>query len=157
MQILGWIGKPVLLLLNQTGPPRGSAADAEDARRWREHLAAYPWVRCTLGLDAFARCWVQEDALLGAVCEVLSERLAAACARLRAAWRTLPSAHAPPEFTAAGIEFVLFCESPTRSPLIKDLPTDTLLDRLNRGETPAWLERIESDRASGNVLYRVVP
>ena len=58
MQILGWIGKPVLLLLNQMGPPRGQAVDAAEEGVWRQHLAAYPWVRGALGLDAFARCWV---------------------------------------------------------------------------------------------------
>ena len=67
MQILGWIGKPVVLLLNQTGPPRGQAIDTAEEAAWRQHLAAYPWVRGALGLDAFARCWVQEDQLLGAV------------------------------------------------------------------------------------------
>ena len=44
MQILGWIGKPVLLLLNQLGPPRGRDADAADEAAWRQHLAPYP--RC---------------------------------------------------------------------------------------------------------------
>ena len=67
MQILSWIGKPVLLLLNQIGAPRGRPAEAAEEAVWRRHLATYPWVRGALSLDAFARCWVQEDALLGAV------------------------------------------------------------------------------------------
>jgi hypothetical protein len=87
MQILGWLGKPVLLLLNQTGPPRGPAADAAEEAAWRQHLAAYPWVRGALGLDAFARCWVQEDQLLGAVREVLAAEQGDAFDRLRGAWR----------------------------------------------------------------------
>ena len=87
MQILGWLGKPVLLLLNQTGPPRGPAADAAEEAAWRQHLAAYPWVRGALGLDAFARCWVQEDQLLGAVREVLAADRGEAFDRLRNAWR----------------------------------------------------------------------
>ena len=87
MQILGWIDKPVLLLLNQMGPPRGEEFDAADETAWRRHLAAYPWVRGAIGLDAFARCWVQEDELLGAVGAVLPADKAAAFARLRAAWR----------------------------------------------------------------------
>jgi hypothetical protein len=87
MQILGWLGKPVLLLLNQTGPPRGPAADAAEEAAWRQHLAAYPWVRGALGLDAFARCWVQEDQLLGAVREVLTADKSQAFDRLRGRWR----------------------------------------------------------------------
>jgi hypothetical protein len=87
MQILGWIGKPVLLLLNQMGAPRGEAAEAAEEAAWRQHLAAYPWVRGTIGLDAFARCWVQEDELLGTVEAVLPGEQREAFARLRAAWR----------------------------------------------------------------------
>jgi hypothetical protein len=87
MQILGWMGKPVVLLLNQMGPARGREADAADEAAWRAHLAAYPWVRGTVSLDAFARCWVQEDELLGAVAAVLPAERQAGLARLRAAWR----------------------------------------------------------------------
>jgi hypothetical protein len=87
MQILGWIGKPVLLLLNQMGPPRGQAVDAAEEGVWRQHLAAYPWVRGALGLDAFARCWVQEDQLLGTVREVLAADKRDAFDRLQGAWR----------------------------------------------------------------------
>ena len=87
MQILGWIGKPVLLLLNQTGAPRGEAADAAEEAAWVQHLSAYPWVRGALGLDAFARCWVQEDRLLTAVREVLAAPKREAFERLQDAWR----------------------------------------------------------------------
>jgi hypothetical protein len=87
MQILGWIGKPVLLLLNQMGAPRGAEAEGADETAWRAHLAAYPWVKGAIGLDAFARCWVQEDQLLAAVEAVLPAARGAAFARLRGAWR----------------------------------------------------------------------
>jgi hypothetical protein len=88
MQILGWAGKPVLLLLNQMGPPRGREADAADEARWRQHLAAFPWVHGALSLDAFARCWVQEDTLLRAVGAVLPADRQDEFARLRVAWRS---------------------------------------------------------------------
>jgi hypothetical protein len=88
MQILGWIGKPVVLLLNQIGPPRGREADSADEASWRQHLATYPWVRGAISLDAFARCWVQEDGLLGAVGAVLPADKQEAFGRLRAAWQT---------------------------------------------------------------------
>jgi hypothetical protein len=87
MQILGWIGKPVLLLLNQMGAPRGQDAEAAEEAAWRAHLAAYPWMKGAIGLDAFARCWVQEDELLETVGAVLPAQRQAAFSRLRAAWR----------------------------------------------------------------------
>jgi hypothetical protein len=87
MQILGWIGKPVLLLLNQMGAPRGAAAEAADEAAWRQHLAAYPWVKGAIALDAFARCWVQEDELLACVEAALAADQRSAFSRLRAAWR----------------------------------------------------------------------
>ena len=55
MQILGWIGKPVVVLLNQVGPPRPAAAERAEVDRWRSALNAFPIVRDVLALDAFAR------------------------------------------------------------------------------------------------------
>jgi hypothetical protein len=34
MQILGWIGKPVLVLLNQLGPPRPVDVEAGEVQQW---------------------------------------------------------------------------------------------------------------------------
>ena len=87
MQILGWIDKPVVVLLNQLGPPRPAADEAGDVRRWATHLAAYPWVRDTLAFDAFARCWVQEHALLERIAAVLPALRRESFARLAEAWR----------------------------------------------------------------------
>jgi hypothetical protein len=88
MEILGWIGKPVVVLLNQLGPPRARERDARDESLWRSHLARYAWVRDVLPFDAFARCWVQEDTLLGRVEPWLAPSSREAFARLRAAWRS---------------------------------------------------------------------
>ena len=86
MQILEWLGKPVLLVLNQLGPPRSQTRlDAEQAL-WRSHLAAYSCIRGALSLDAFGRCWVQEDVLLTRIAELLPAERLAAGVRLRAAW-----------------------------------------------------------------------
>jgi len=87
MQILGWIDKPVIVLLNQLGPPRPAATEAAEARRWATHLAGYPWVRDTLAFDAFARCWVQEHALLDRIGAVLPPGRRESFARLAGAWR----------------------------------------------------------------------
>jgi hypothetical protein len=85
MEILGWVGKPVVLLLNQTGPPRPDAYIEEE--RWRAHLAGAGIVEGSLTLDAFARCWVQEGTLLRTVMPLLAEEKRAALARLEAAWQ----------------------------------------------------------------------
>jgi hypothetical protein len=89
MRILAWVGKPVVVLLNQMGPPREAAVEAAEVAAWRDALAPWPLVKQVLPLDAFARCWVHESVLLDAVQAVLpvgpeSE----AMARLAAAWRT---------------------------------------------------------------------
>ncbi len=88
MQILSWIGKPVLLLLNQMGPPRIVAEERAEEERWRASVSPFAVVRGALTLDAFARCWVQEDALLDQVAPLLPEEKRAAFVRLAAAWHS---------------------------------------------------------------------
>ncbi len=102
MDLLTWVGKPVLVLLNQLGEPQAPEREAADVQAWREHLARWPLVQAVLPLDAFARCWVHEQTLLQAVQRLLQGPLnglqnglqngpqegkqAAAMARLSAAW-----------------------------------------------------------------------
>jgi Domain of unknown function (DUF3482)/50S ribosome-binding GTPase len=86
MRILTWVGKPVLVLLNQLGPPRGAALDAADVARWQAAFASMPIVRGVVPFDAFARCWVQEDALLARIGPLLPEATHVVFARLRDAW-----------------------------------------------------------------------
>jgi uncharacterized protein DUF3482/50S ribosome-binding GTPase len=87
VRILGYIGKPVIVLLNQTGPARGREADALDESEWSRHLAAHVGRHRVMAFDGFARCWVQEDTLLAAVADVLPPERKVAFALLRAAWR----------------------------------------------------------------------
>jgi len=87
MDLLAWVGKPVLVLLNQLGAPREPAEEAADVQIWRQHLQRWPGVLGVLPLDAFARCWVHETALLQAVQQLLAGDQAAAMARLSAAWQ----------------------------------------------------------------------
>jgi hypothetical protein len=63
LEILGWIGRPVVVLLNQTGAPGDANAREADAERWRAATSAHPVVRDVVALDAFTRCWVQEGLL----------------------------------------------------------------------------------------------
>ena len=85
MEILAWVGKPVVLLLNQVGPPR---LDAEgEVERWRRRLADAGVVEGALTLDAFARCWVQEGTLLDTVAGLVAPDKREAMARLGWRWR----------------------------------------------------------------------
>jgi hypothetical protein len=63
LRILGWIGRPVVILLNQTGIPGDAAARASDLERWRAAASAHDVVCEVVALDAFTRCWVQEGLL----------------------------------------------------------------------------------------------
>jgi len=87
MEILSWIGKPVVLLLNQTGPPRAPEDEREEEGRWGEHLVRFPVVKRALNLDAFARCWVQEGELLEALAPAAPVEKKETFRLLRSAWR----------------------------------------------------------------------
>ena len=89
MELLGWIGKPVIVLLNQLGPPRESAQETAEIERWRRQFATHTRVVAVLPLDAFARCWVQEGTLLQAIEAALPEAQRNAMRRLHAAWRAV--------------------------------------------------------------------
>jgi hypothetical protein len=87
MQVLRLMDKPVLVLLNQLGRPQPPPAEAAQVAAWRQHLGALGPVRAVLPLDAFARCWVQEIALLDAVRAALPAARQPAFARLSGEWR----------------------------------------------------------------------
>jgi hypothetical protein len=86
MEVLGWVGKPVLVLLNQMGPPREDVSS--EIERWRD-IESSGLVRQILPLDAFARCWVQEGTLLDAVAPLLDRDKLAAMQGLRVRWEEL--------------------------------------------------------------------
>lgn len=87
MEILEWIGKPVLVLLNQTGAPRPAAEEEAEEQAWREHLAKFPIVKQVLSLDAFTRCWVQERVLMEHIDRTLPQEKKETMMRLRKAWQ----------------------------------------------------------------------
>jgi hypothetical protein len=88
MKVLELIGKPVLVLLNQMGPPKPAHDEAAQVTLWQRQLGSYAGVRAVVPLDAFARCWVQEIALLEAVRKALPDDKQEPFSRLAAAWRT---------------------------------------------------------------------
>jgi hypothetical protein len=86
MKILEWLGKPVVVLLNQTGRPRPQVEEQAEQARWRDHLRQYSVVRDVLALDAFARCWVHERVFYEALGRLLAAEQQPGYARLFAAW-----------------------------------------------------------------------
>lgn len=86
MKILEWIGKPVIVLLNQMGKPKSPEAEQADVGRWKNAMASYPIVSDILPMDAFARCWVQEFVLFDAIGKALPEELLSTYEALREVW-----------------------------------------------------------------------
>lgn len=86
MEILGWVGKPVLVLLNQTGPAQAPEAEAAEVAAWSEHFKAWDCVHGVLQLDAFARCWVQEDKLMETLAPLMRGAKTEAFRHLKRAW-----------------------------------------------------------------------
>jgi hypothetical protein len=113
MDVLAWIGRPVIVVLNQTGRPRPADEEAADEARWREALAARlmhgaddgatpgegparrraestgprRFVHAVTTLDAFARCWVQEISLFELIGDALPADRQPAFARLSREWQ----------------------------------------------------------------------
>jgi uncharacterized protein DUF3482/50S ribosome-binding GTPase len=85
--ILEWIGKPVIVLVNQAGPPRQRDEEAALEAVWRDALGPRTIIRAVATLDAFTRCWVQEIALLDLVGDALPDARRALNARLADAWQ----------------------------------------------------------------------
>jgi hypothetical protein len=86
MEVLALLERPVIVLLNQLGPPLAPADERAETERWRQRLAGVAIVRDLMPLDAFARCWVQEGALLDAVGRQLPADQVDAFTRLRQRW-----------------------------------------------------------------------
>ncbi|MEO6362042.1 MAG: GTPase domain-containing protein [Caldimonas sp.] len=114
MELLGWIGKPVIVLLNQLGAPRPPGVEAAEVERWRGELSRWPQVRAVLPLDAFARCWVQELTLFAAVEQALPDAARVRMARLRAAWaaRRLATFEAAVQAIAASLSRIAAMREP---------------------------------------------
>ncbi len=87
LEVLEWIGKPIVIVLNQTG----DLAPGSDLMRltidvWRRHLGRFSVVRDVVALDAFSRCWVQEGELFERIVPLLPEPRRLLMDDLRRAW-----------------------------------------------------------------------
>ncbi len=87
LRILGWMAKPVIVLLNQLGPPGERSHVEAELAPWKAAAREYPWIVGVLPFDAFARCWVQEGTLLAQVQPLLPVSQQAPFLRLRESWR----------------------------------------------------------------------
>jgi hypothetical protein len=87
LDVLAWIGKPVVVVLNQTGRPRPHDEERADVERWQRAVGTRPIVHAVTTLDAFARCWVQEFSLFALVDAALPEARRGPFRRLVEAWR----------------------------------------------------------------------
>lgn len=86
LELIAWLGKPTLALVNQTGAVTGNDLD-EGMERWRRYFAQHDFVRGCLPLDAFARCWVQEQTLFRKVASIVREDKHELALRLAEAWQ----------------------------------------------------------------------
>jgi hypothetical protein len=86
MQLLQWLGKPVVVLLNQMGPPAPANAEQADIRRWSQALRTSTVVRAVLPMDAFARCWVHEGVLFESLVDLAPADKRDGAQRLVATW-----------------------------------------------------------------------
>jgi hypothetical protein len=81
LDLLDWIGRPVLFILNQIG-----ARSAEIESRWRGFVERWPIVKEVLPLYAFARSWTEEAYVLERVAPLLDGDRRRAMERLTTAW-----------------------------------------------------------------------
>jgi hypothetical protein len=82
LELLSWMRRPVLVLLNQVGPDAAGGAAAE----WRSHLESSDVVQGVLSLDAFSRAWVEESVVLERVVGLLEGDKRATMVDLVHAW-----------------------------------------------------------------------
>ena len=91
--LLAWVNRPVMILLNQTGlaRPHGEPGPGVDVTRalearWQRYAAPWAIVRDILSLDAFTRCWVHEGVLFERLVPLLPEAKRPAMRACLAAW-----------------------------------------------------------------------
>lgn len=145
LELLSWMGRPVLVLLNQVG----DSDTAATLKRWQTHLAAVPVVRGVLSLDAFSRAWVEESLVLERVAGLLEGDKRAAMERLLHAWnaRNLQTFDASVDALAQYLADIAVDRAPIGPP-----SSSWLAGRLSDLRA---LSRIDRERAMGALFDRV--
>jgi hypothetical protein len=85
LELLTWLNKPVILLINQTGLIDASHQQQLESR-WKQHWVMHEVIKDVMNLDAFTRCWVQEGVLWDRIARALPPQKQPIMARLGKAW-----------------------------------------------------------------------
>ncbi|GJL65304.1 MAG: hypothetical protein NPIRA05_02750 [Nitrospirales bacterium] len=88
MELLDWLQKPVLVILNQIGSDGGTLERDQCERDWHDSLKPYSVVQGILSLDSFSRCWMLEGVLLEHVQRLLPAVSQETMIRLIDRWNT---------------------------------------------------------------------
>lgn len=154
LEILAWIGRPTLVLLNQTGEAGARSEGLVEA--WRRALARHRIVRGFLTLDAFTRCWRQENVLLDRIVYLLDGAKERAMAELSDAWRrrNLEVLARSVELMAEGLVTAAMDREPLGSALAsasrKQEAMAALGERLAAHEARQWDAVIEAHGLEGS-------
>ena len=87
MEILDWLQKPVLVILNQIGPEDEAQKREKHERDWHASFNQYSVVQGVLSLDSFSRCWVLEGVLMKHIHSLLPISIQPAMTRLTVSWQ----------------------------------------------------------------------
>ena len=83
MNILAWMNKPVIVLLNQVGSDTTQEQTQQDLQRWKQATQSFQTVvRDVLVLDAFTRSWWHERQMMQSIAPLLPQAKQAAYQRL---------------------------------------------------------------------------
>ncbi|MBV8248953.1 MAG: 50S ribosome-binding GTPase, partial [Comamonas sp.] len=82
MQILAWLDKPVIVLLNQIGSDTTPEQTQQDLQRWKQATQGFQAVREVLVLDAFTRSWWHERRMMQSIAPLLPQAKRPAYQRL---------------------------------------------------------------------------
>ncbi|QXZ08827.1 DUF3482 domain-containing protein [Comamonas sp. Y33R10-2] len=83
MNILAWLNKPVIVLLNQVGSDTTQAQTQQDLQRWKQATQSFQSVvRDVLVLDAFTRSWWHERKMMQSIAPLLPQAKQPAYQRL---------------------------------------------------------------------------
>lgn len=86
LDLLTWLNKPVIMLLNQTGLTNPEQQHRLKTR-WKQQWSSQAVIHDVMSLDAFTRCWVQEGLLWDRIAQALPEVRQPIMAQLSNAWR----------------------------------------------------------------------
>ncbi len=85
LDLLTWLNKPVIILLNQTGLI-DSTQQHQLELRWKEQWSSQRIICEVTSLDAFTRCWVQEGLLWERISQILPDQQQPIMAQLNREW-----------------------------------------------------------------------